>query len=302
MLSDPDAFDKMNSATGLAQYNYQNCGRTKVLTVPLRKWVISRLLALRKKSECTSYDLQRELAKNKKVSVHVDTIRKALHKEGYKYLKRVQKPKYNKEERETRVAFANKVLAISQQRFLKETNFCMDGVVLITPPTEKTARENFCRSDITKVWRKSSEGVLPELQGFDKYAKQAPKERVIGLWGGVSANGFAPTPWHDNRKTDTDEWHASLVAGELRAALRQTNPHKQRGPWQIICDNEGFLRERKCQTFYARHNITLWKLPPRSPDLNPVEKMWGWLRKRFRAMDLADLAARRPVFTGVVYL
>ena len=30
--------------------------------------------------------------------------------------------------------------------------------------------------------------------------------------------------------------------------------------------------------------------------MNPVEKFWGWLRRRLRAMDLADLKAkRRPV-------
>lgn len=32
-----------------------------------------------------------------------------------------------------------------------------------------------------------------------------------------------------------------------------------------------------------------------SPDLNPVEKFWSWLRWRMRDMDLADLAAKRPV-------
>ena len=42
--------------------------------------------------------------------------------------------------------------------------------------------------------------------------------------------------------------------------------------------------------------MALWHIPPRSPDLNPVEKFRGWLRKRLRAMDLADLKAkRRPV-------
>ena len=73
---------------------------------------IRRLFAVSKQAECIAYDLQRELAKNKKVTGHADTIHKALHKEGYDYLKRVYKPKYKKEKRETRVAFANKVLAI----------------------------------------------------------------------------------------------------------------------------------------------------------------------------------------------
>ena len=38
----------------------------------------------------------------------------------------------------------------------------------------------------------------------------------------------------------------------------------------------------------------LWHIPPRSPDFNPVEKFWSWVRKQLRAMDLADLKAKRP--------
>ena len=46
---------------------------------------------------------------------------------------------------------------------------------------------------------------------------------------------------------------------------------------------------------HGRSHTALWHIPPRSPDLNPVERFWGWLRQRLRAMDLADLkAGRRP--------
>jgi hypothetical protein len=40
--------------------------------------------------------------------------------------------------------------------------------------------------------------------------------------------------------------------------------------------------------------LHVWQIPPRSPDLNPVEKFWAWLRKKLRAMDLADLRDQRP--------
>ena len=42
-------------------------------------------------------------------------------------------------------------------------------------------------------------------------------------------------------------------------------------------------------------------MPSKSPDLNPVEKMWGWARKKLRRMDLADLKARRPVLATIAY-
>ena len=33
----------------------------------------------------------------------------------------------------------------------------------------------------------------------------------------------------------------------------------------------------------------------KSPDLNPVEKFWGWARKRLHKMDLVDISAGRVV-------
>ena len=38
----------------------------------------------------------------------------------------------------------------------------------------------------------------------------------------------------------------------------------------------------------------MWGMPPRSPDLNPIEKYWAWLRKEIRRRDLGDLRAKRP--------
>ena len=32
----------------------------------------------------------------------------------------------------------------------------------------------------------------------------------------------------------------------------------------------------------------LWHIPPRSPDLNPAERMWAWARRKLRDLDLAD--------------
>ena len=37
--------------------------------------------------------------------------------------------------------------------------------------------------------------------------------------------------------------------------------------------------------------------PPRSPDLNPVELFWGWVRKRLQKLDLDDLVAERSPVT-----
>ena len=42
---------------------------------------------------------------------------------------------------------------------------------------------------------------------------------------------------------------------------------------------------------YRAQKIRLWGVPPKSPDLNPIEMLWGWLRKKLRLMDLAESIA-----------
>ena len=73
------------------------------------------------------------------------------------------------------------------------------------------------------------------------------------------------------------------------------------GPWQVLCDNESFLDAAASKKAHGVKRIKLWHIPPRSPDLNPVEQVWAHLRKRLRAMDLADAVAQRPVLGKTAY-
>ena len=52
---------------------------------------------------------------------------------------------------------------------------------------------------------------------------------------------------------------------------------------------------------YASKKIRLWDVPPKSPDLNPIEMFWGWIRKKLRNMDLADLRSKRPPLGKAAY-
>ena len=119
--------------------------------------------------------------------------------------------------------------------------------------------------------------------------------RCLPLWGGIGAGGFAVVIYHPHRKVDSEAWVSDAVdSGKLVAACKKARPDRRRGPWHIICDNEGFLK--KSAPAHRRVNVELWHIPPRSPDLNPVEKFWSRLRRRLRSLDLADLlAGRAPV-------
>ena len=97
------------------------------------------------------------------------------------------------------------------------------------------------------------------------------------------------------------EWSRAVRAGKLTAALRSLNPQKKTGPWTILCDGETFLRAKVSMAAYGPRKIKLWDVPAKSPDLNPVEMFWSWLRRKLRLMDLADLRNKRQILGKTAY-
>ena len=289
-----DAYHRMCGSGLSAGSNYQNCGRSAVITPEIRRWLVARLKVLRKTTVCTSAALQRELAKKKGIVVQACTVRKHLGIAGYKWLPRTTARLYTVEERRQRKDFAEEVLQMTPQELKSKVHLSMDGVVLTIPPKGLIARRNFVRTDDKHVWRTPQEHDLPALSGHDPYAKQVPLRRALPLWGGISAAAYATVLFHPRRKLNTDDWAAAVNRGQLLKALQLANPQRSRGPWTILCDNESFLGADASTEALKKVRVTLWYVPPRSPDLNPVEKYWSWVCRQMRAMDLADLSAKRP--------
>ena len=150
------------------------------------------------------------------------------------------------------------------------------------------------------MWRKAGEAAHPDLSGDAPYSHQVPLRRAVPLWGGVSEGGFAIVFFHPRKKTNSIEWSRAVNGGKLMGAIRSVNKHRRRGPWQVLCDNESFLA--KSEAAHERASVSLWRVPPKSPDLNPVEKYWSWLRGRLRFLDLKDAAAGRPVPGKTAYI
>ena len=52
---------------------------------------------------------------------------------------------------------------------------------------------------------------------------------------------------------------------------------------------------------YEKMKLKMWTVPSKSPDLNPIERYWAFLKKKLRAMDLKDALAKRPVLGKMAY-
>ena len=169
----------------------------------------------------------------------------------------------------------------------------MDGVVLQMPPDDPIERENLCHVDDNLIWRKRTGASKPEFEGGDMFNKRVPQSRALPMWGGIGPGGFGLVTYRKFKNMDQREWSAAVTKGKLLKSCRSARPDRFRGPWRVLCDNESFLKAPAARAAHETADVELWHIPQRSPDLNPVERFWGWLRKRLRAMDLADLKAGR---------
>ena len=292
----------ISMAAGRRAYKYGKCGRKPwKVTKQVEAYVVRRLRYLRTRCVCTATTIQRDLAKDMGVALEVSTIRRVLTKRGYKWLPRSQKRAYSKAAMARRLAFAEAVVRLSSRQLRERLSMAMDGVVLSLPPADPVDRKNYCIHGTSHTWRKSSEAASPALAGQDPYGGQVPSTRAVPLWGGISAGGFSIVTFHSKRKLNAAEWVASVRRGALTWAIRNLSPVKADGPWYVLCDNESFLRARDSTAAHRHSKVTLWAVPARSPDLNPIEKFWSWLRTQLRQRDLADLQAGRPPMGRVAF-
>ena len=50
----------------------------------------------------------------------------------------------------------------------------------------------------------------------------------------------------------------------------------------VVMDNAAFHRKGKLQEIADKYGVYLLFLPPYSPDLNPIEQFWAWLKSNLR--------------------
>ena len=125
------------------------------------------------------------------------------------------------------------------------------------------------------------EGQPPRLTGKPKHP---PK---VNLWGGISHKGASTLVIFTGTLTATrytDILDAALVP-HLNSQF--SNGHR------FLQDNDPKHTSRWSQEYFEEKRINWFKTPASSPDLNPIENVWGslkeYLRSRIRPRTVAEL-------------
>ena len=67
----------------------------------------------------------------------------------------------------------------------------------------------------------------------------------------------------------------------------------------VVIDNAGF---HSTKDFQIPDNIFLWRIPPYSPELNPCEQVWAYMKQRFKNQCFEQLSEIKKWLHEIVNL
>lgn len=107
--------------------------------------------------------------------------------------------------------------------------------------------------------------------------KQRAKHPVkIHIWGGISSRGATDIVMFTGIM-DARRLSRVLEVG-LLPFLRSHYPDGHR----LQQDNDPKHASKLIEDFFEKHGINWWATPPESPDMNPIENIWGSLKQYLR--------------------
>ena len=118
--------------------------------------------------------------------------------------------------------------------------------------------------------------------------KQRAKHPVkVNIWGGISARGATRVIIF------TGTMNAERLGTILEAGLLPFIQENFSDGHRLFHDNDPKHSSYFIEDFFKRNHVKWWPTPPESPDLNPIENVWGsmkqYLRAHYKPTNLQEL-------------
>lgn len=203
--------------------------------------------------------------------VSYQTVRRAIKQLGYGYRKARKKGLLTKTDLKERIKFANKVTRLLRDDFwTKGISFYLDGVGF----THKYNPLNDARTTKTMSWRKSSEGLIRECTTRGK--KEGSAGRIAKFVVAIAHNkGVICCEQYMEKMSG--EVFANFIRNHFPATFQSSaNPTGK----LFLQDGDPSQNSAKAKRAMDEVGCKLFSIPPRSPDVNPIENLFHLVRKQ----------------------
>lgn len=240
------------------------CGRTSKLTVREKRTVLQ---SVKKNPRITAFQISESIKNSFGKDVYEDTIRKILKRDGYRARVARRKPYISEVNRKKRMDFAKEYINKPPEfwehvLFSDESKFCVFGI-----------------KGRKLVWRRS--GTALEKENLAPTVKHGGGGVMV--WGCMAAEGVGKLVFIES--TMDQFAYLNILKTNMKQSVRQLG----------LGDDFWFQHDNDPK--HTANNVKLWllyntkhqlRMPPQSPDLNPIEHLWDLLERRIRQHSITS--------------
>ena len=257
-------------------------GRREALTKKDVTMLVRRLKAMIKQANGRREVTLGMLKKATRCKANLKCIRKNLHQRGIRFRRLREKCLLKKSDVKARCLFAQQYKDKTAEWWLKNVDFHW-GLKNFPVYTSSEGRDHAARREVRGAYRKRSEGLEEWYVVQPKNLRYNPGVRSCRIAAGVGKGGVLL--WHEIKGAWTGAKAAELYAGPVKNALIAANPRKRRHT--VLEDNDptGF-KSKLAAKAKAASKLTVFAIPPRSPDLNVCDyALWQQVTRNMRRQE-----------------